>query len=220
MTFSRLESIDVRHLTTNQPFCAGVILLQQGQLVVSLNADYLPSEGGNKTAAYRIRGVGGDQVPGETIWQCALREAKAKLQVELTLLPSPATYFHEIDTGEQYPVNCTDTIAPFLLERQSNLYPYTPMHPGLPAGPYTYFSLFLAQTVHPLTQPGTVAGLLFIQPHLWPILQQQPTLETLLQHGATIMENTRLVREHRIWVHPWESFTLAATLLQRHPELL
>lgn len=220
MTFSRLESIDVRHLTTNQPFSAGVILLQQGQLVAGLDTDYLPAAEENKTVAYRIKGVGGDQKPGETIWQCALREAKEKLQLELTLLPSPATYFHEIDTGEQYPVNCSNTIAPFLLERQSNLYPYTPLRPGLPAGPYTYFSLFLAQSDHPLTCPSTMAGLVCIQPELWPVLQQQPTLEMLLQQKATLLENTRLARERQLWVHPWESFTLAATLLQRHPELL
>src|SRR5690242_8991439 len=143
MTISRLESIDLRHLTTNQPFCAGVILLQQGQLAVRLTTDYLPSPKGNhQTAAYRIRGLGGDQRQGETIWECALREAQEKLQVELQLLPSPSTHFHEIDTGEQYLVTSTDAIAPFLLERESNLYPYTPLRPGLPTGPYTYYCLF------------------------------------------------------------------------------
>ncbi|GLV56459.1 hypothetical protein KDH_33000 [Dictyobacter sp. S3.2.2.5] len=220
MTHSRLESIDLRHLTTNQPFCAGVILLQQGQLIVRLNTDYLPSQKGKQTAAYRIRGLGGDQKQGETIWECALREAQEKLQVELQLLPSASTYFHEIDTGEQYPVTSTDIIPPFLLERQSNLYPYTPLRPGLPTGPYTYYCLFLARTLQPLTRAGTTEGLLYIRPELWPTLLQQPTLESILQQGASILDGSGLSHQRPLWVPSWESVALAASLLQKHPDLL
>lgn len=220
MTLSRLGSIDLRHLTTNQPFCAGVILLQQGQLIVRLNTDYLPSPKGNQTAAYRIRGLGGDQRQGETIWECALREAQEKLKVELQLLSPPSTYFHEIDTGEQYTVTSTDAIPPFLLERQSNLYPYTPLRPGLPTGPYTYYCLFFARSLQPVTSPGTTEGLLCIRPELWPALLQQPTLESILQQGAAIIEQHKLSRQHQLWVPTWESVTLAASLLQKHPDVL
>ncbi|GCE16660.1 NUDIX hydrolase [Dictyobacter kobayashii] len=220
MTFSRLESIDLRHLTTNQPFCAGVILLQEGQLVVRLNADHLPSPKGNQTAAYRVRGMGGDQRLGETIWECALREAWEKLKVEIQLLPSPSTYFHELDTGEQYLVKSTDTTPPFLLERQSNLYPYTPLRPGLPTGPYTYYCLFLARPSQPITQPGTTEALLLIRPELWPALLQQPTLESLLQQGVTIIEQQEIPRQRQLWVPSWESLAQAAALLQKHSDLL
>jgi len=221
MTFSRLEHINVRHLTTNQPFCAGVVLLQGGKLVVTLNAEL--ATGANKerhTTTYRIGGVGGGQEPGETIWECATREAYEELGTDVHLHPSPVTYFHDRDDGETYKVSCADPISPFLLERQSNLYPYTPFKPGLPSGQYTYFSIFLAEVGKPITHPGDVEGLLFIPLNLWLLLQQNVTLEKLLQQGATLIERHTLTRTSQLCIHPWESFNIIVSLLQNHPELL
>ncbi|MBO0793798.1 MAG: NUDIX hydrolase, partial [Ktedonobacteraceae bacterium] len=117
--------LNVRHVTNNQPFFAGVILLEEGNLVATLNMDGLPSAL-MKNPAWRVGGVGGGQKAGETIWECALREAYEELCTEVTLRPSQVTYFHDIDTGKITSITCDDPIAPFLLERQSNLFPYGP----------------------------------------------------------------------------------------------
>ncbi len=220
MTFSRLEHIEVRHLTTNQPFCAGVILIHQGNLVVTLHSNGLPAARG-KGDTYRVSGVSGGQEPGETVWDCAAREAKEELGTQVQILSSPCSYFHDIDSGQVYEVSCKDSVAPFLLERQSNLYPYTSSRPGLPSGPYTYFGLFLAQAQQGMIQPGNaVQGLLFIPLRLWNLLLQEPTLASVLEQGGHLIEREPLLRTHRLWVHPHESFGVAATLLKNHPELL
>src|SRR5579859_5507705 len=188
MTSSRLNQLNVLHITKNQPFCAGVLLMQQDRLVVTLNSDELPATL-DPSQGWRVGGVGGGQEAGETIWECATRKAGEELSREVQLLSSPVTYFHEIDTGEVYMVRCEDRPAPFLLERQSNLFPYKPYRPGLPAGPYTYFGIFLAQLTESdaALQPGDdVAGLLFITPEQWPLLVKQPTLEQMLRQGAEL----------------------------------
>ena len=66
---------NVELITKDQPFCAGVILFQDQNLVITLNTDGLPAslEG---SGALRIGAIGGGQEAGELIWQCALREDK------------------------------------------------------------------------------------------------------------------------------------------------
>jgi 8-oxo-dGTP pyrophosphatase MutT (NUDIX family) len=220
MTFSHRESIDVRHITINQPFYAGVILIQQGRLIITLHTDNVPTQKTNQATAYRVMGPYGSQEAGETIWECAIREAKEKLRIEVQLRPSPIMYFHEVDTGEINPVSCTDAVPPLLLERQSNLYPYVPLRRGLPVGPYSYFGVFLTQPLQSITQSDNVEGILSIPLNLWPALLQQPALETILQQGATLLERTPLPRQRQLWVHPGDAFTMAVSLLQKHPELL
>ncbi len=220
MTFSHMESIDVRHVTTNQPFYAGVILIYHGQLVITLHTDHISTQRAQQSTIYRAMGIEGGQEPGETIWECAIREVKGKLQLQVQLRPSSIMYFHEVDTGEIHPVRGLDTTPPFLLERQSNLYPYVPLRPGSPVGPYTYFGIFLSEILRPITLPNNVEGILYIPLNLWSMLLQQPTLETILQQGATLLEHTTLPRQHQLRVHPGDVFTTAVSLLQKHPELL
>ncbi len=220
MSSSRLEHILVRHMTANQPFYAGVVLLHKGCLIVALNDDGLPMTMRNQGGAYRICGIDGRQEAGETIWDCTRRVAHKTLGCEIEFLSSSVTYFHDIDSEDVYKVGCYDPIAPLLLERRSNLYPYTPSRPGLPAGPYTYFGLFLAQAEVANIQPGEdVLGLLGIPLALWPSLTQQPTLDALLQQGAEIIGRDTLEHSRRLWMHPSESSGTIAALLQRHPEL-
>ncbi|MBE3561761.1 MAG: NUDIX hydrolase [Ktedonobacteraceae bacterium] len=214
------RTLHVWHITHNQPFCAGVILLHNGCLVVTLNSDGLPPA---RKETWRIGGIGGSQRAGETIWDCARREAREALCTDIILTSSLITYFHDIDTGKTTEVSCMDNIAPFLLERQSNLLPYTPYRPGLPAGPHTYFGLFFAQSEHERTpiQPGAgIAGLLFVPLKRWSLLQQYPTLETMLQQGASIIERSPLPRSHRLWLPPGESICTVASLLAWHPDLV
>jgi 8-oxo-dGTP pyrophosphatase MutT (NUDIX family) len=200
-----------------------VIILHQNRLALTLNSDGVPATRTNGQV-WRVGGVGGGQEVGETIWECALREAREELSADVQLIPSPITYFHDIDTGEIYPVHCSDTLAPFLLERLSNFYPYTPYRPGLPTGPYTYFALFLAQLAEAdgaAPQPGDdVAGLLFIPLEQWPLLLQQPTLEHMLRHEAQLIAPTPLPPDGQLWIPADESFRTVIPLLLQHPELL
>lgn len=227
MESSRLEHLDVRHITNNQPFRAGVILIHNGNLVVTLHSDGLPSNLAN-TTTLRVDGIGGErQEFGETIWGCAMREAQETLASPLQLHTSPVSYFHDIDTGELYEVRCSDTLAPLLLERQSNLFPYTPYRPGLPGGPYSYAALFLARTQQLQVQPDhNIKGLLLLPPQIWPQLQQlqqsqQPSdLEAMLQQGAQLLESSPLPRPQQLWLHPHASLGIALSLLIKHPELL
>jgi hypothetical protein len=220
VAFSHLESLNVHHLTSHQPFCAGVVLIYRDCLVVTLNTDGLPS-GPPGDDRWRVGGVGGGQEPEETIWECALREAREELCNEVELVTSRCTYFHDIDSGDLYEVACSDNTAPLLLERQSNFYPYTPYRPGLPTGPYTYFGIFLARLKGDIIQPGDdVEGLLLIPLALWSVLLQQPALGTMLQHGANVIERESLPRTRKLWVSPDESFRVVVPLLMQHPELL
>jgi hypothetical protein len=220
MTFSRPERIDVRHLTTHQPFSGGVLLSHHGKLVMSLISD--TSSPNNPTGTYRVGIIaGGKQERGETIWEFVQRDAREKLGIAIDLQPSSQTYFHDIDSGEVYNVHCTDNIPPFLLERQSNLFPYTSSRPGLPSGPYTYFGSFLAHPQQDLLPPATsILAFLLLPLDLWPQLSQHATLQTLLQQGAEVVERQQLSRTYQILLHPNEPLEVAIPLLQKHPELL
>jgi hypothetical protein len=63
------RTISVRRLTDGQPFCAGVVVVQDGCVAVTLNRDVPPSGSANGSPL-RVGGVGGGQEPGETIEQC------------------------------------------------------------------------------------------------------------------------------------------------------
>ncbi|GCF10560.1 hypothetical protein [Dictyobacter arantiisoli] len=219
MTYSHLENIDVRHVTTNQPFYASTLIIQQQQLVVALYADSLATAKGNTSPIYRVKSIGGEQQPGESIWDCALREAQSKLKLPLKLLHTPITYFHDVDDGDIYLLQCIDSIAPLLLERQSNLYPYASIRPGLPAGPYTYGGLFLAQPLQPIIQDSNIGGLLSVPLVQCSLLLQQPTLEVVLQQGASLLGETTFPLNSQIRIHPWETLALTLPLLERHPEV-
>src|SRR5215469_11095963 len=107
MTSSHDKSLNVRHLTNNQPFYGGVVLFHHHHLVLTLNSDGLPSTLA-KGRAWRVGAVSGGQKPGETLWECALREARETLRTEVQLLPSSTTYYHDVDTGQIYAVSCSD----------------------------------------------------------------------------------------------------------------
>lgn len=220
MTFSQSEPINVRHLTTRQSLRGGIIPLHQGRLLVALHTHHLPSTR-SLAAIYRVSSIGGPQGPGETLWDCAHRSARNILSTDVTLHPSPTTYFHNIDTGEVYSVPSTDEIPPFLLERQSNYASFTPQRSGLSSGTYSYFGFFLTYVQPENLSPGDhIKGLLLLAPELWPALSQRPTLDTLVQSGAQLIEREPLSRSHQLWLHPDGSLGHIMSLLQTHPELL
>lgn len=217
---SDVNAVDVLASTTNQPFCAGVILCHEDRILVTLNTDGLPAS--LRGSALRVGGVGGGQESGETIRECALREAREELDISaIHLVHAPLTYVHDIDTGELVQKPCCDDIAPFLFERKRSLSPDIPYRTGLPTGPYVYFGLFFAQPEEPVEHPGDdVKGLLWLPIDHWQLLEQQPSLEEILSKGAILLEAEPLPRTTSLWMHPDESMRTVATLLTRHPELL
>jgi len=209
--------LDVMAGTAGKPFCAGVIVSRA--LLVTLNSDGLPPELGKDT--WREGGVGGGQQQGETIVECAVREAHEELSTSVTLCSSPVTYFQDLDTGECREVRCTDRCAPLLLQKQRSLTPDRAFRPGLPIGPEIHIGLYLAAELPTNMRPGDdVAALLFLPFDCWPMLDDIPTLEIVLSHGGQLVASRSHVRTtQRLWAAADESFGTVAKLLARHPEL-
>lgn len=208
--------LHVASLTGNQPFCAGVLHLQDGRVTVTLNSDGLPPEvaDGNH---WRIGGVGGGQEPGETMAECALREALEELSLapgQVELVSAERTFFHDMDTDELWQVECVDAVKPMLLQRMTNPTPDTPYKPGLPTGPYIYFGLYQARVEASQIKPGDdVEGLLQVPVEKWELLRATPALGEMLAAGAVLVENDTLPREKRLYVREDESFHTLLSLL-------
>ena len=217
---SDASRVNVQALTTNQPFCAGVILCHEDRVLVTLNTDGLPAP--QQGSALRVGGVGGGQEAGENIWACALREAREELGMQrVHLLHAPLTYVHDLDTDQLSQQPCADDLAPFLLERKRRLSPDIPYHPGLPTGPYMYIGLFFARTEEPIEHPGDdVKGLLWLPIDHWRLVEQQASLQEVLSQGAILLEAEPIPRTISLRVHPDESMRTVVALLTKHPELL
>jgi 8-oxo-dGTP pyrophosphatase MutT (NUDIX family) len=208
--------LDVAATTAGQPFCAGVILMVEGRLVLTLNRDHLPTE--LESSALRVGGVGGGQEAGETIWECAAREAREEIGCDVKLVSAPRTYLRE-NGGALRRARGRDEIAPLLFEWSPNKTPDRPYAPGLPKGPLLYGAMFLARPVGTI-RPGDVEGLLLISPAIWSLIVEQATLGELVEAGATVVEREPLARELRLWSFPEESMRTICELAARDPELL
>jgi 8-oxo-dGTP pyrophosphatase MutT (NUDIX family) len=200
-------------MTDHQPFCAGVVWVRDGKVAITLNTDGIPEalEG----RVMRVGGVGGGQEPGETIAECALREAQEELgNLNVRLLSSPVTFFHNMDTDEVVQVPCIDETPPLLLQRKTNGNPDVPYKPGLPTGPYVYFGLYSAETDEARINPeDDVAAILFVPVERWPILEQGATLGQMVELGSELLERAPIPREMRLWVPENESMRTVMRLL-------
>jgi 8-oxo-dGTP pyrophosphatase MutT (NUDIX family) len=207
--------IDLAALTDDQPFCAGVVLVRDGRLVVTLNDDHLPTEVSHP--ALRVGGVGGGQEPRENIWECALREAHEELGVAVDLVPSPVTYFHDWETQELVEVErVEDELAPLLVERWERPSPDVPFAPGLPTGPYLYCATFLAVAgAAAEVRPCDVLALLLVEPTVWPFLEETPTLGAAGAAGAELVASVPISEDAVLWMHPHESLRIAVPLLEQ-----
>ncbi|PTX58323.1 NUDIX domain-containing protein [Melghirimyces profundicolus] len=187
------DPLDVAALTNNQPFCAGVVLLREGRILATLNPDGLPESLQSTTC--RIGGVGGGQEPGETLKECALREAEEETTVKVELIHSPSTFFHDMDTGLVSEITVRDVPAPVLLERMTDSRPNTPYRPGLPTGPYIYFGQFLAgwRTGAKELRPGDDVRALFYFPvDRWNELKHPSTPRDLTRRGGGLHSRPRI----------------------------
>ena len=209
------EPLFIERLTSKQPFCAGVLIMHKGRILVTLNDDGLPAD--KSSNFYRIGGVGGGQEPSETILQCALREAQEEISGAVELIPSPVSYLHDMDIGAIECASIADACPPFLLQRVTNRTPDTPYKPGLPIGPYIYFAIYLACVKNwDTVAPGDdVCGLISVLPDEWAILDQQPTIRQLEAMGVRVWRNSGLRPDFRVWLPENESFRTVVELLLR-----
>ena len=212
--------INVRRLTDGRPFCAGVVLVQDGCVAVTLNRDIPP--GSADVAPFRVGGVGGGQEPGETIEQCALREAAEELGAPLVeLVTSPLTVFHDMDDGGQRTVRCSDDIAPLLLQRRTNPTPDRPYKPGLPTGRYIYYGMYLARVDEIRPNPeDDVAGVLFVPLDAWGRLEQGCTFGDMMDAGARFIGHTPIDRNSALWLPANESMRTVVSLIGRYGDLV
>jgi 8-oxo-dGTP pyrophosphatase MutT (NUDIX family) len=214
----RSAPFSVRRLTAGRPFCAGVLVTVDGSLLVTLSADtggYADGYGGELL----VGGVGGGQEPGEDVWGTAIREAAEELGVTAELLPSPRTYLHDLDSDSIVRSRSVDEPAPFALQRARNQDATTPFRPGLPTGPYTYFSLFLARLTRPnpvfVPADDDVVALLWLPLAHWHVLDDRPPLRDLIALGATVAVGRTVPADVRIALPARESLRTVAPLLAR-----
>lgn len=196
------KTIDVVQKTYNQPFCAGVLIRQGDKILVTLNPDGIPKTKGEQNFL-RIGLIGGGQEPGETILECAIREAKEELSIhKVQVLSSDPTYYYEPSTQKApIPISCKDEIAPLFFSKGRNPNPTTPYKPNLPIGPHLYFALYEAEVDVNQIQPGDdVVGLLWIPIKLVKDLNLSPNLETLIHQGCQFIERDPLDQQTRIFL--------------------
>jgi 8-oxo-dGTP pyrophosphatase MutT (NUDIX family) len=214
------EPVCIDELTNNQPFCAGVILFRKNKIITTLNTDGIPDQHDNDVL--RIGAVGGGQEPGESIEECAIREAAEELHISdynIELIHSKVTYYNDMDTGEVEKIQCTDKISPFLFQRQINPHPKTPYKPGLPVGQYIYYSLYIGRILNEDIFPGDdVEGLLLVPLDHWEQLNQSKLEDVLGNHE--LIERKKIDRKTILYTPTNESFNMAIPLIRKHTELI
>lgn len=212
-----LPVIAVAAMTDNQPFCAGVVWIKDGKMAVTLNTDHVPSELGEGTL--RIGGVGGGQEPGETLEQCALREAREELGTErVALVSATRSYYHDMDTGELSSFQAEDELAPLLLERVTSWHPDKPYKPGLPCGPYLYCGTYCCEAQEVSNNPDDdVAGLLFVPLDKLALLEAESlTLGELLRAGTECLSQQPISPDTRLWMPANETVRTVRRLVDQN----
>jgi 8-oxo-dGTP pyrophosphatase MutT (NUDIX family) len=206
--------LDVAAVTAGQPFCAGVIAMVAGRLVVTLARDHAPGDG-----FIRVGGVGGGQEPGETVVECALREAREELGVDVELVSSPRTYIDDLD-GHVRAARCTDPMRPLVFWSTPRPDP-RPHGPGLPEGPTLYGAMYLARLDRE-PEPGDVDALLLTTASeaSWRLVEQGTTLGEALDADCRLIERAPLARDLRLWAPGEEAMRTVFELAGREPGLL
>ncbi|MEU5154435.1 NUDIX domain-containing protein [Glycomyces sp. NPDC021274] len=208
--------VSVRRLTAGRPFCAGVLLVENGKVLTTLHADGIDAADASGTD-WHVGGVGGGMEPGEDIGDCALREAREELGVPVRLLPSERTYLHDIESDELRESRTDDAPAPFIVQRFTNEYPFTPFRPDLPTGPFTYCCMFLAEFVEEPTafksDDPDIAALVWMPLSAFGVIEDGTTFARLTAAGASVAAGGSIAGEARIHLPRTETLRVAGPLL-------
>ncbi|RTR36209.1 NUDIX hydrolase [Robertmurraya yapensis] len=204
---------NIAEITNNQPFCAGVLITKLDKILITLNPDGLPRE--LEDVALRVGAVGGGQEPNESILECAIREAKEEISVDVQIKSSPVTIFHDIDQRTMEKIQVKDEIAPYLLERVTNPFPDKPYREGLPVGPYIYFAIYLANVDNweEVEAGDDVQGLLLVPITEWDSLNNGYTIAELKTKGVEVVHLRTMDESKKVWIPENESLTTACRLL-------
>jgi 8-oxo-dGTP pyrophosphatase MutT (NUDIX family) len=190
--------------------------MRDGKVLSVLSADGIDAAGADGTDWF-VSGVGGGQEAGESVWDCALREAKEELGVPVRLVPSPRTYLHDIDSDDFRVSRSRDQPAPFIVQRVQNPDATTPFKPGLPAGPFTYFCMFLAELVDedPVFRPDDpdIGALVWTPLNAEGVFAGSVTFAELTAAGATVAAGGPIAGNARIHVRKHETLRVAGPLL-------
>ncbi|TKC15308.1 NUDIX hydrolase [Robertmurraya kyonggiensis] len=204
--------VHIAEITHNQPFCAGVLVTKGDKILITLNPDGLPDEMEN---TWRVGAVGGGQEPNETILDCAIREAKEEISVDVRIESSPVTFFHDMDLKTVEKIQVKDEIAPYLLERVTNPFPDKPYRAGLPVGPYIYFAIYFANVdnLEEVKAGDDVQGLLLVPATEWDSLNNGYTITELKTKGVEIVHLRTPDESKMVWIPENESLTTVCRLL-------
>jgi 8-oxo-dGTP pyrophosphatase MutT (NUDIX family) len=209
-------AVPVRELTGGRPFCAGVLLVRDGKVLTTLFADGVDAVDASGSD-WHVGGVGGGMEPGEDIWDCALREAREELGVPVRLIASERTYLHDIDTDELREARTDDVPAPFIVQRFKNDHPFTPFRPDLPAGPFTYFCMFLAEfeeePVAFTPDDPDIAALVWLPLNAGSLIADGTTFADLTAAGTTVASGGPIAADARIHLTRTETLRVAGPLL-------
>jgi|tagenome__1003787_1003787.scaffolds.fasta_scaffold20094011_2 8-oxo-dGTP pyrophosphatase MutT (NUDIX family) len=212
-----------RLLTGGRPFCAGILIEQDGNILATLSADNIAARDASGTDWF-VGGVGGGQEPGEDLWECARREAREELGVGVELRSASVSYLHDIGDNSLHETRSVDEPAPFVLQRLKNSDPTKPFKPGNPAGHYTYLGLFLGRLnqADAVFRPNDddIAALVWIPLKHWGVLADSPSWEQLATLGATIAAGGPIDAGARIHVSTNETLNVVAPLLVKHADVL
>jgi hypothetical protein len=121
------------------PFCGGVVAWQRGRMVFTLakTKDWRLTSTGRRVVP--IAWVGGGQEPGETVRQCAAREATEELGCAVELFSAGRTHwFRDQRRVPGWPL--LDEVRPLLVERRTS--DGQPYKPGHPAGPEVWVAVY------------------------------------------------------------------------------
>lgn len=125
----------------NEPFCAGVTIFDNGRLLFALSTEEAWTADGTQIKI-PVQSVGGGMEAGENMLECAIREAKEEIGVEVEIVHSPITYFQD-ENGNSMQVILDEDPAPICYQRRISEQK-TPYKSGLPAGDILHLGLYIA----------------------------------------------------------------------------
>ena len=185
---------------THKSTTAGAIVLHDGLLVATLNDDHLPVELGDGTWL-RVGGVGGGCERDESCVECAEREAREELSVDVELVSSPVTHAPGRAAVER--IDWPSRPAPFAWQERDD-------YSG---------ALFAAHLTREPRPGDDVVALVLLPPGDWNLLERTPTVAEVEAAGMRVVEARPLERATRLWVDPDEAMRAVAPLVVRHQEL-
>lgn len=168
----------------NQPICAGVLITDGSDVLFTLGTHDRWSRGCSGRLQIPVTGVGGGQMPGETMQECAMREAHEEILCSVNLIDSRITYF-ESETGTIDIVTCANMPAPLLYQIQRR-HDSRPFGPSLPSGDLLHIGIFRAiSRLKPAA--GDVPALLWIPWDRLYLLSTNPSISFMQDCGARLI---------------------------------